>query len=204
MGTRPKTSLRNFCQRSTWASRTVTWSRLWTCYNPHEIELQCVENGARQLNNLTYPTVRKRRTVFKSALLISQQGIHWNYLPLRMPVTTRMIPFLVGNPNLNLHLWLLLHGGSTEGIHHTSTRKVVSFNCSSPLRSRAAGTFWRACADRLKICQPQPQQQVTRTRICHNRKYRHKQQIIRKQNKTSKKVQHVQRVLQSPPPPCFV
>ena len=32
----------------------------------------------------------------------------------RIPVTTRIIPCLVGNPELNLHLPLLLGGGTTQ------------------------------------------------------------------------------------------
>ena len=45
--------------------------------------------------------------------------IHW-VVPLpRMPVTTRIITFLVGNPGIpiNLHLPLLLGGGTTQMIH---------------------------------------------------------------------------------------
>ena len=42
--------------------------------------------------------------------------IHWNY-PHPVTVTTRIIAFLVGNPELNLPLWLLLGGGWTERIH---------------------------------------------------------------------------------------
>ena len=46
---------------------------------------------------------------------------YWLELPTkpRIPVTTRIIPSLVGNPNLNLHLWLLSWVGGTpkELIH---------------------------------------------------------------------------------------
>ena len=38
----------------------------------------------------------------------------WMWPPHRMPVTTRIITFLVGNPELNLHLPLLLWGGHTQ------------------------------------------------------------------------------------------
>ena len=37
--------------------------------------------------------------------------IYWIYPRPRMSVTTRTIPCLVGNPELSLHLWLLLGGG---------------------------------------------------------------------------------------------
>ena len=35
----------------------------------------------------------------------------------RMPVTTRIVSCLVGNPNLNLHLPLLLGRGTTQGYY---------------------------------------------------------------------------------------
>ena len=43
-----------------------------------------------------------------------QMIIPWVVPPPRMPVTTRIIPYLVGNPNLNLHLPLWLGGGTTQ------------------------------------------------------------------------------------------
>ena len=45
-----------------------------------------------------------KRPIFKGELLVLGSVIHLVYTPCRMPVTTRMITFLVGNPNLNLHL----------------------------------------------------------------------------------------------------
>ena len=41
-----------------------------------------------------------------------------------MPVTTRIVPFLVGNPNLNLHLPLLL-GGRTQVISRVNLQGTV-------------------------------------------------------------------------------
>ena len=44
-------------------------------------------------------------------------GIPWVVpLPSTVTVTTRIIVFLVGDPNLNLRLPLLLGGGTTQGI----------------------------------------------------------------------------------------
>ena len=43
--------------------------------------------------------------------------IHWVWPPHRIPVTTRIITFLVGDPNLNLHFPLLLGGGHIQTIH---------------------------------------------------------------------------------------
>ena len=42
--------------------------------------------------------------------------IPWVVPPPRMPVTTRIITFLVGDPELNLHLPQLLGGGTTQVI----------------------------------------------------------------------------------------
>ena len=53
------------------------------------------------------------------------QNIPW-VVPLpRMPVTTRIITFLVGNPNLNLHLPLLLGRGTTQNIADRSRFVVL-------------------------------------------------------------------------------
>ena len=58
-------------------------------------------------------------------LLKDTQNTPW-VVPLpRMPVTTRIITFLVGNPNLNLHLPLLLGRGTTQNIPDRSRFVVL-------------------------------------------------------------------------------
>ena len=54
--------------------------------------------------------------------------------PLPVTVTTRIITFLVGDPNLNLHLPQLLGGGTTQQIPHTRnppkrTQEVPQTSC---------------------------------------------------------------------------
>ena len=43
--------------------------------------------------------------------------IYWVWPPPRIPVTTRIITCLVGDPNLNLHFPLLLGGGHIQDIY---------------------------------------------------------------------------------------
>ena len=49
-------------------------------------------------------------------LFVYSMPICWIVPPPRMPVITRIITFLVGDPNLNLHLPPLLAGGTTQPI----------------------------------------------------------------------------------------
>ena len=48
--------------------------------------------------------------------LLDPVGSSWVWPPHRIPVTTRAIMFLVGDPNLNLHLPLLLGRGHPQAI----------------------------------------------------------------------------------------
>ena len=49
-----------------------------------------------------------------------REGIHWVWPLPRIPVTTRIITFLVGNPDLNLYLPLLLGRGKTPKVIQSS------------------------------------------------------------------------------------
>ncbi len=53
------------------------------------------------------------------------RGIIWSYPPGRMPVTTNILPFLVGNPQLNLPLWLASWVGDRPKVFHGLQNKLV-------------------------------------------------------------------------------
>ena len=55
----------------------------------------------------------------KTKFHLNQPSIFREYVgcgPLPVTVTTRMMTFLVGDPNQNLHFPLLLGGGHTQGM----------------------------------------------------------------------------------------
>ena len=61
-----------------------------------------------------------KRTVLGTSLCLATYGRYVGLFPLpRMPVTTRIVMFLVGDPELNLHLPLLLGGGTIQNIRNS-------------------------------------------------------------------------------------
>ena len=70
--------------------------------------------------------------------------IHLGCGPLRVTVTTRIVTFLVGDPNLNLHLPLLLGGGHIQNIPY-----IGMHIC--PLKSLL---FMGPCGLNLAPCKP--------------------------------------------------
>ena len=77
--------------------------------------------GKRKMDHL--PSLSSFRDFYSLWLLVSldtHKGGTEKLYKLGCPpsqdaiVTTRIIPFLIGNPELNLHLWLVLGGGTTQ------------------------------------------------------------------------------------------
>ncbi len=61
-----------------------------------------------------------------SAISFRVIDIIWVVPPPRMPVTTRIIPFLIGNLNLNLHFHYYWEGGCPPRYHH-GIMKITSW-----------------------------------------------------------------------------
>ncbi len=90
---------------------------VWTasCLDPKKRAWhQCIQQSCKACCGMQHKCQRNKK------------NLQWISIPTwviplpRMPVTTRNIPFLVGNPNLNLHLplapweggqWIWIHGG---------------------------------------------------------------------------------------------
>ena len=75
-----------------------------------------------------------------------QAGIIWDYPPpSKSRVITRIIPFLVGNPNLNLHLWLASWEGAGTPRYQLSL-KCATQNHTNTVSSQLGFPAW------LRVC----------------------------------------------------
>ena len=91
---------------------------------------------AGQFSEMSWTSTKKG-----NALIII---ITWVWPPHRMPVTTRIITFLVGDPNLNLHLPLLLCEGaiSKSSPCPRSSPASPSSPSSPPAAAAAASSYF--------------------------------------------------------------
>ena len=67
--------------------------------------------------------------------IMPSSAVFLGFSPFPVTVTTRIITFLVGDPNLNLHLPLLLGGGTTQSISSIHGSHFVACllpNCPGP------------------------------------------------------------------------
>ena len=90
-----------FCVEKIWWS----WPLGWVKSNTH---LDMFLKDASQISSLSQQHLRHSNW---SATIFSRCEVSLGTTPHPVTVTTRIVTFLIGNPELNLHFWLLLGGG---------------------------------------------------------------------------------------------